>query len=97
VQFCRDYADSILTVHIKDIDPDVLAEGVEKGWDYGAFSDHGIFAELGRGMVDLPGVVEVLKGAGFDGWLIVETDETQLGSPLESAMVSRKYLRSLGL
>src|SRR5579875_202005 len=33
VQFCRDYAASIKTMHIKDIDPRVRAEGVARGWD----------------------------------------------------------------
>ena len=27
VQFCRDYADSIVSIHLKDIDPVVLKEG----------------------------------------------------------------------
>ena len=56
-QFCRDYAKDIKTVHVKDINPDVLKEGVEKEWTYGEFSDAGIFAELGEGMVDFPGHV----------------------------------------
>ena len=42
-------------------------------------------------------MVEVLKDAGFDGWLLTETDVTQLPTALESAVVSRNYLRDLGL
>ena len=57
VQFCRDYARDIFSVHVKDINGDVLAEGVQKEWDYGAFSANGIFAELGEGCVDLPGII----------------------------------------
>jgi inosose dehydratase len=97
VQFCQDYAHDILTAHVKDIDPDVLRQGVAESWDYGTFSDHGIFAELGRGFVDLPGAFDILKDAGYDGWLIIETDVTQEDSPLESALISRKYMASLGL
>jgi inosose dehydratase len=97
VQFCKDYAGSILTLHLKDIDPRVRAEGVAKGWDYAAFSDHGIFAELGEGMIDYPSVFEALSGTGFRGWIVVETDVTQKASPFESARICREYLRSLGV
>ena len=97
VQFCRDYADSIKTVHIKDIDPAVRAEGVAKQWDYQAFSEHGIFTELGQGLVDFPAVFEVLAKAGFAGWVVVETDVTQKRTALESATISRNYLKSIGI
>lgn len=97
LQFCRDYANAIKTVHIKDIAPDVLARGVAEAWDYGTFSDHGIFAELGEGCVDFPALFDVLFANGFSGWVIVETDRTTKPTALESATISRAYLRSLGL
>lgn len=97
VQFCRDYASSIKTMHIKDVNPQVLAQGVPAEWDYRTFSDHGIWTELGQGCVDFPAIFKILAEAGFSGWLIVETDVTQLPTALESAVVSRNYLRTLGL
>lgn len=96
VDFCRTHADRILTMHIKDIDPRVLAEGRQAGWDYRTFSDHGIFTELGLGFVDFPAVFAILQEAGFEGWLIVETDVTQQATALESARISRQYLHTLG-
>lgn len=96
VDFCRDYADRILTMHIKDIDPHVLEKGVAAEWNYGEFSDNGIFTELGNGFVDFPTVFGILDAAGFDGWLIVETDVTQQETAYESARMSREYLRSIG-
>jgi inosose dehydratase len=96
VQFCREYASSIKTMHIKDIDPQVLAEGREKNWDYRTFSEHGIFTELGTGFVDFPAVLNILEGVGFEGWLIVETDVTQQPSAFISAQISRDYLSKLG-
>jgi inosose dehydratase len=95
VAYVRDYLADIVTLHVKDIDPAVLAEGVAKGWDYKAFSDHGIFTELGQGMVDFPALFDVLGGGSFQGWVVVETDVTQRPTALESATVSRDYLRSL--
>ena len=97
LQFCRDYASAIRTIHIKDIDAAVLAEGVAAEWDYGTFTDNGIWTELGQGAIDFPAIFAVLDQAGFNGWIIVETDDTQLDTPLESAVVSRAYLRELGI
>ncbi|HEV2065317.1 MAG TPA: TIM barrel protein [Thermomicrobiales bacterium] len=95
--FCRDYASDIKTTHLKDIDPEVLVEGVASGWDYSGFSTHGIFTELGEGLVDFPAVFAILKDAGFQGWVVVETDVTQKPTALESATISRNYLRSIGV
>jgi inosose dehydratase len=95
--FFRRHIDRILTTHLKDIDGEVLARGRKEEWDYPTFSDRGIFIELGRGFVDIADVVEQLRGAGFDGWAIVETDVTQLPTAAESARVSREYLRTIGL
>jgi inosose dehydratase len=97
VAFCKDYADSITTLHIKDIDPNIRQKGAAQGWDYATCSDKGIFIELGEGFVDYPSVFDVLKKADFGGWVIVETDVTQKSSALQSAKISREYLRGLGL
>jgi inosose dehydratase len=97
LQFCRDYADSIKSLHIKDIDPRVLAEGVAAGWDYRAFSDHGIFIELGEGLVDFPALFAILREADYSGWIIVETDVTRKPSARESAEISRRNLRGWGV
>lgn len=93
--YVRDYLPAIATLHVKDIDPAVLADGVANNWGYSEFSDHGIFTELGQGMVDFPTLVQLLRDGGFQGWLVVETDVTQLPTALESATISRDYLRSL--
>ncbi len=96
LQFTRDYADSIYTIHIKDVQRSVLEKGVAQEWDYGTFSKQGIWTELGQGFLDIPAIFDVLDAADFEGWIIVETDVTQLASPYESAGVSREYLRGLG-
>jgi len=95
IAYVRDYVSQITTLHLKDIDPEVRAEGVAKGWDYRQFSEHGIFTELGHGLVDFPALFDVLREASFQGWIVVETDVTQRPTALESASVSRAYLRSL--
>ena len=97
VRFTKDYADSIKTLHIKDINPEVRAEGIAQKWDYMTFNRKGIFAELGEGMVDFPALFGVLKSVGFEGWIVVETDVTTKATPLASATISRRYLRSIGV
>ncbi|HYW88655.1 MAG TPA: TIM barrel protein [Chloroflexota bacterium] len=56
----------------------------------------GVFTELGRGCLDVPGLLGALRDTGYDGWLMIELDSTWL-PPAESARTSREYLRSLGL
>jgi inosose dehydratase len=97
VAFCRDYVQRIKTLHIKDIDANVREQGREAGWNYETFSQHGIFVELGEGCVSFPAIFDILGQENFSGWLIVETDVTQKPTPLDSATISRNYLRSLGL
>ncbi len=97
VRFVRDYGASIKTLHIKDISSSVRVEGVARRWDYREFSDHGIFVELGEGMIDFPGVFAALQDVGFQGWVVVETDVTRKASAFESAMISRRYLASIGV
>ena len=97
VAFCREHTPRIKTIHVKDIDASVRDRGRAAGWDYGTFSDNGIFVELGEGCVDLPAIFAILREAGFDGWAIAETDVTQKPTALESVTISRAYLRSIGI
>ena len=96
-QFFRDYAPLIKTVHLKDASQSVREKGIEKAWDYGKFSDGGIWRELGEGDIDFKVLVEILRDQDFDGWLLCETDVTKKDTPLESAQINRKYLHEIGI
>ena len=52
------------------------------------------FHPLGRGGVDIPGVVRVLRDAGYDGWVTVELDEYD-GPPAAAARESLRYVEPL--
>ncbi len=97
VAVCLRHLPSVRTLHLKDVNRDVRDQGVAAGWSYGQFTEAGVFAELGEGMVDFPVILTALADSGFDGWLIVETDVTMKATPLESATISRQYLTTLGL
>ena len=54
------------------------------------------FVELGRGRVDLRAVFAALTDIQYDGWAVVELDES--AAPKESGAISRRYLtETLGL
>lgn len=55
-------------------------------------SDH--FIELGRGRVDFPAVFAALDAINFDGWGVVELDESR--TPKESGAIARRYLEAQG-
>jgi inosose dehydratase len=54
----------------------------------------GAFVPLGRGVLDVAGVLGVLRDTGFDGWVTVETDGWE-GDPGEGARTSRARLEEL--
>ncbi len=56
--------------------------------DYNADGD---WTEMGRGIVNIGGVIEVLPDLPRIRWVMVEQDKTTL-DPLESLAVSRRYL-----
>jgi len=94
----RRFGDRVAYVHIKDCSAEVAARSRSEGWDYNRAVRHGIFCELGRGTVDFPGVLAGLRRRGYDGWLIVEQDVVfGLGTPKESAVRNREYLRGIGV
>ncbi|MEK7396643.1 MAG: sugar phosphate isomerase/epimerase [Candidatus Poribacteria bacterium] len=55
------------------------------------FPDKG-FAEVGSGIIDFPGIKEVLKAKKDLEWVVVEQDNTKR-TPKESATMSRSYLK----
>ncbi len=85
-------------VHFKDHDPSVAEQSRRKKWGAIQSVEHGVFCELGRGDVDFPAVIQVLKDIGYDGWIVVEQDVLPgMGTPKESAQRNRDYIRSIGL
>ncbi|MFI7696480.1 TIM barrel protein [Nonomuraea sp. NPDC049655] len=64
----------IAHVHLKDVDA-ALAARVRAGeLTYTDAVRAGIYRRLGRGDVDVRGIVERLTAAGYDGWYVMEQD-----------------------
>jgi inosose dehydratase len=92
------YGDRIWHVHFKDCDPELARRARAEEWDYHTAVRHGIFCELGRGMVPFAGVLSALRACDYEGWIVVEQDVLPgLGTPAASAARNRAYLRELGL
>ena len=99
------YADRIKFVHFKDLAPNHNWELAAKHGGPAQPGDSGGYhvdskwrmVELGRGIIDFPTLLAILKGAGFDGWIVDDMDYSAYAA-LECATVCRDYLRgALGL
>jgi len=92
VDIVHEYADRLVSMHLKDwlvLKPEI---GLDRWYERGRF------CELGAGNIgmDNAAVVAALKQVGYDGWLFVEHD-THLQDPLLDLAISREYLRAAGV
>jgi inosose dehydratase len=97
VQIVRAYRELVRHVHLKDFvggTVEFTPEGREI--DRTGYLN---YAPLGRGVVDLPAIVQLLDEAGFTGWWMVELDRLATSaaseSPREAADISKRYLDAL--
>lgn len=92
VDAVRRFGERVVHVHLKDIDPVVLAR-LRSGElvDFDAAIRGRIFTELGAGQLDLTAVLAALAERGYGGWLMVEQDSSWL-LPSEAAAVGRRVL-----
>ena len=91
VEIFRRYAARIKFVHLKDIMKNTPLNGADPG--NRGFEVYSSFLELGKGTVDLHGVIEVLTGVKYDGYIIAELDESRLSNK-ESAQINMEYLKA---
>lgn len=87
------YGELVTHVHVKDVDPAVLARlraGEIDG--FGAAVRARIFTEPGNGMLDLRGVLAALAARDYAGWLMVEQDSSWL-PPVEAARIGIQAVR----
>ncbi len=82
VEIIRKYKDRLGYFHLKDTTGDFKRP---------SFGPN--LRELGKGEVDFPGVMKILKETGYKGWLNVEQDHTFL-TPAQSAQESMQYINT---
>ena len=103
VRIARLAHDRVVHVHLKDVDA-AFADRVRAGeTTFKQATIDGMFTPLGRGDVDIAGVIRTLEGAGYDGWYVLEqdaslTEEPAPGAgPLADAEESLRFIESLAV
>ncbi|MEW6357815.1 MAG: TIM barrel protein [Planctomycetota bacterium] len=76
VEFVKKYAPRIKYVHLKSCNAAELKKLRAKKIDWMGFARGNGWAELRDGCIDLPAVFGELKKASYDGWLMVEQDNS---------------------
>ena len=95
----REYDRRVGYVHLKDVNPEVLALSRRDGMSFWNAYSAGIFCVLGTGCNDFRAVKESLATINYDGWLTVEQDSDPAGTsvPRDDAVRSLSYLRAMGV
>lgn len=82
----RNHGGRVVHVHLKDVRREVVARATAEGWPFLYAVPEGVFTVPGDGQIDYPPVLQALKSAGYDGWLVVEAEQDpQKAPPLEYA------------
>lgn len=68
-------------VHCKDVRPTVLARARNEGWSFLTSVLNGAFTVPGDGAIDFGAVLQVLAGADYSGWLVVEAEQDPAVAP----------------
>jgi inosose dehydratase len=74
VALAESAAARIRHVHLKDVDRDLAERVISGTLPYEQAVRDGLYRPLGDGDVDVRRVLEVLDGAGYDGWYVLEQD-----------------------
>jgi len=99
VAIAEEAPDRIAHVHLKDVDAATAARVRDGSTGYHEAVDAGLYRPLGRGDVDVRGIVRALEGSGYEGWYVLEQDTVLDGAPAEGegpvsdATASLEFLR----
>ncbi|HEY0690607.1 MAG TPA: TIM barrel protein [Kribbella sp.] len=98
LKLIQDYPERIGYVHLKQVDPVVLASVVQEGVGFGEAVKRGVMCEPPRGLPELPPVLDALAGLDVELFAIVEQDLYPCApdTPLPIAERTLAYLRTYG-
>jgi inosose dehydratase len=90
------HAARIVHVHCKDVRPAVLADARRRDRSFLDAVVDGVFTVPGDGCVDYRSLLEILRDAGYDGWLVVEAEQDpKKAHPLTYARMGFAHLSRL--
>lgn len=75
-------------VHLKDVDSALAGRVADGSLLFADAVRQGMFVPLGRGDVDISGLVSILEDAGYHGWYVLEQDVMLAGEPAGEGPVS---------
>lgn len=88
------YIGRIAHVHLKDVRIPVRDQAKQEGWSFLTAVRNGVFTVPGDGDVDFAPIFAVLKGSGYEGWVVVEAEQDPAkANPFEYAVKARKYIK----
>jgi inosose dehydratase len=96
----REATERVVHTHLKDVDQ-TWATRVQQGEvTYSAAVTGGMYRPLGRGDVDIAGIVRTLEDFGYPGWYVLEQDTVLTGDPegegpVQDVRDSVAYLRGI--
>ena len=99
-ELARQAPERIAHLHLKDVDSSVAAKVQAGRLTYSEAVAQGMYRPLGTGDIDVPAIIEHLRGRGYDGWYTLEQDtilieEPTDQGPVEDVATSADYLRSV--
>jgi inosose dehydratase len=83
VEIAKLAAGRINHVHLKDVDYELAERLAGRELDFREAAKKGAFRPLGEGDVDVGRLLEMLEGAGYSGWYVLEQDTVVEGEPTE--------------
>lgn len=92
VAFISRHASRVRALHVKDARLSVASRFRDGDAGYRDVVAAGLWAEPGRGELDLRGAIKALPD-DFSGWAILEVDKPDLPTPQESARVSAEWTK----
>ena len=99
VEFAKTAFERVGHVHLKDIRLDMVAPVLRREVSLMAATQAGVFTPLGKGDVDILGVIQTLEASGYQGWYVIEQDTAITGAfpgdgegPIEQVSESLTYL-----
>jgi inosose dehydratase len=98
VAIAKQYREILRYVHIKDIDPAVLADSNRKKLNFDQAITAGVFSQIGEGRIDFLSFFQTLLQNGYRGWCVVEQDikyGVSTVSPKQSMSASLQYLHGI--
>ena len=89
----KNYVSRVKHVHFKDVRENALAECKAAGRSFLQSFLHGMFTVPGDGVIDFTKPYQLLRDAGYQGWIIIEAEQDPVvAHPLEYALKAKQYI-----